>query len=127
MSTENILPFVLFITPFVLAFLIEAVVIYFFKIKRFWPGVLVAFLVNLLSLLVLYGSSLLMGKMGYEFTGLRLPIQVILALWWLSVLSDALLLQLFAPRVERRTIITAALVMNAISYFFLYFFITNSH
>jgi hypothetical protein len=78
-------------------------------------------------LAVLYGSSLLMGKLGYEFNGLRLPLQVILMLWWLSVIADGLLLQLFNAKTDKRTVFTASLVMNSISYLFLYFFITNSH
>jgi hypothetical protein len=127
MNAENILPFFLIVAPFAVAFLLEAIVIYFFTIRRFWPGVGVAFLINLLSLAVLYGSSLLMGKLGYEFNGLRLPLQVILMLWWLSVIADGLLLQLFNAKTDKRTVFTASLVMNSISYLFLYFFITNSH
>lgn len=127
MNADSIFPFLLIVAPFVFAFLLEAAVFYFFKIKRFWAGIGVTIAVNLLSLAVLYGSSLLLNQLGYEFNGLRLPLQVILALWWLSVVTDGLLLQLFSPKAEKRRVYTASLVMNTLSYLFLYFFITNSH
>jgi hypothetical protein len=127
MNADSILPFLLIVAPFAFAFLLEAAVLYFFKFKHFWAGVGTAIAVNLLSLAVLYGSSLLLNKLGYEFNGLRLPLQVILALWWLSVVADGLLLQLFSPKAEKRIVYTASLVMNTLSYLFLYFFITNSH
>lgn len=127
MNADSILPFLLIVAPFAIAFLLEAAVLYFLRIKRIWPAVGTAIAINLLSLAVLYGSSLLLNKLGYEFTGLRLPLQVILALWWLSVVADGLLLQLFAPKAEKQAVYTASLVMNSLSYLFLYYFITNSH
>jgi hypothetical protein len=57
---------------------------------------------------------------------LRLPLQVVLALWWLSVISDAVLLQ-FISRTEKAAVYRSSIVMNVISYFFLYFFIIGSH
>lgn len=127
MNVESIVPFILIITPFAIAFLLEALVIYFFKLKSFWAAVGVAYLMNLLSLAVLYGCSLLLGKLGYEFNGLRLPVQVMLALWWVSVIADALLLQLFAKKAEKSRVYFSSLVMNVFSYLFLYVFIVNSH
>lgn len=127
MNADSMLPFLLIVTPFAIAFLLEAAVLYFLRIKRFWPAVGISVAVNLLSLAVLYGSSLLLNKLGYEFNGLRLPLQVILACWWLSIIADGLLLQLFSPKAEKRMVYTASLVMNTVSYLFLYFFITNSH
>ena len=127
MSTESIVPFLLIIAPFAIAFLIEALVIYFFKLTSFGRSVIVSFAINLFSLAVLYGFGLLMGKLGYEFNGLRLPLQVILTLWWLSVIVDALLLQFFSRKAEKRNLFMASIVMNSFSYLFLYFFITNSH
>lgn len=127
MNTESVLPFLLIIAPFAIAFLLEAIVIYFFKLKSFGWSVVASVAVNLFSLVVLYGCSLLLGKLGYEFNGLRLPLQVILALWWLSIISDALLLQLFSPKTEKKVVFSASIVMNSLSYLFIYFFITNSH
>lgn len=127
MNTESVLPFLLIIAPFAIAFLLEAIVIYFFKLKSFGKSVLVSVGVNLFSLVVLYGCTLLLGKLGYEFNGLRLPLQVILTLWWLSIISDALLLQLFSPKTEKKIVFSASIVMNSLSYLFIYFFITNSH
>ena len=127
MNTESIVPFLLIIAPFAIAFLIEAIVLYFFKLKSFGRSVIISFTINLFSLAVLYGFGLLMGKLGYEFNGLRLPVQVILTLWWVSVIVDALLLQLFLRKAEKRILFVASIVMNSFSYLFLYFFITNSH
>jgi hypothetical protein len=127
MNLETVSPFLLIVAPFFVAFLLEAFVIYFFRLKRFWASAGIAFLINLLSLGVLYGSSLLVGKLGYEFNGLQLPLQVVLFLWWLSIVADGILLRFFAKNTERKRIYLCSIVMNTLSYFFLYFFITNSH
>lgn len=123
MNVESILPFFLIAAPFAAAFFLEAMVIYFFKIKSFWPAMVVALAVNLLALAVLYGGSLLAGKLGYEFNGLQIPPQVLLFLWWLSVIADGALLQLLATGAKTKIIYTASIVMNMISYTLLYFFI----
>jgi hypothetical protein len=126
MNFDSFLPFILIVAPFAIAFFMEALVIYFFKLKKFWPAIGIAFFINLVSLAVLYAGSMLMTKLGYEFNGLRLPLQVVLALWWLSVISDAVLLQ-FISRTEKAAVYRSSIVMNLISYFFLYFFIIGSH
>ena len=127
MNIQSIYPFLLIVAPFAIAFLLEAFVIYFSKIKRFWAGLGVSVVVNLLALVVLYGASLLMGKLGYEFNGLQLPLQVMLALWWVSVIVDALLLRSFSKTIPLQKIYVSSIVMNTISFLFLYFFIANSH
>ena len=127
MNVESIYPFLLIVAPFAIAFFMEALVIYFFRIKVFWAAIGSSLVVNLVSLAVLYGSSLLLGKLGYEFNGLLLPLQVILFLWWLSVITDGILLQLFSSKTNKKTVYTASIVMNTVTYLFLYFFITNTH
>lgn len=126
MNADSFLPFLLLVAPFAIASLLEAIVIYFFKLRLFWPSIGFSLLVNILSLCVLYASSLLMTKLGYEFNGLRLPLQVLLALWWVSVMTDGLLLQLFLKS-DRKKIYTASIAMNSLSFLFLYFFVMNSH
>lgn len=127
MNIQSIYPFLLIIAPFAIAFLLEAFVLYFLKIKRFWPSVGVSAAINLLALAVLYGASLLMGKLGYEFNGLQLPLQVMVALWWVSVIVDALLLRRFSKTLPLQRIYLSSILMNTVSYLFLYFFIANSH
>ncbi|MFL5809754.1 MAG: hypothetical protein ACJ749_09540, partial [Flavisolibacter sp.] len=68
-----------------------------------------------------------LSKFGYEFNGLQLDFPVVLFLWWLSVMVDGLALQLFAKTVQKQKIFMASIVMNSLSYLFLYFFISNSH
>jgi hypothetical protein len=126
MRLENYYPFLLIIAPFAIAYLIEAIVIYFFRLKHFWAAIGLAVLINFLSLIILYGSSLLVGKLGYQISGLLLPVQVVLLFWWLSVITDGFLLQLFTKRAESNRIFVCSIVMNTLSWIFLYFFILNS-
>lgn len=125
MDVQSIFPFLLIIAPFAAAFFLEAVVIYFFRIKRFWASAGISILVNLVSFAVLYGASLLLGKLGYELNGLRLPLQAFLALWWISVVADGFLLQLFSTGAEKKTTWLCSIVMNSLSYLLFYFFIAN--
>ena len=127
MTVESIYPFLLILLPIALAFFAEALVIYFFKIRGFWTSLALSIIINVITLLLLYVSSLLLGKLGYEFNGLLLPPQVMLFFWWLSVIVDGALLQVFSPKKEKRRVYVASIVMNTLSYLFLYFFITNSH
>jgi hypothetical protein len=128
MNIESLLPFALLITPFILVFLIEGLVICFFKLKRLWPAFGTSVLINILSVvIIIYGIMALLGKLGYEFNGLDLPVPVIFFLWWFSTIVDGLLLQLFCRKAEKRKLFMASMLMNAFSYFFLYIFIINSH
>lgn len=127
MELESLRPFILIIAQTLgFVFLTEAVTIYFFKLKPFWPAVGIAIVVNLLAFVVLYGGAMLTGKLGYEFNGLQLPLQVMLFLWWLSVLTDGLLLQLFVRHADKQRLFLTSVVMNTLSYLFLYFFVINS-
>jgi hypothetical protein len=127
MNPESVFPFLLILLPFALAFVAEGLVIYFYKIRGFGVSLGSAIIINLLTLLLLYGSSLLLGKLGYEFNGLRLSLPVILFFWWLSVVVDGALLKLFFRNVDGKQVYLASIVMNILSYLVLYFFITNSH
>jgi len=127
MNVQSVTPFLLVIAPFVIAFLLEALVIYFFKIKRFWAALGVAILVNLIALAVLYGASLLISELGYHLNGLRLAFPVFFTFWWISVIVDGLLLQAFSRRSDARRIYLASILMNTLSFVFLYLFISNTH
>ena len=126
MQFENYYPFLLILAPFAIAYLLEALVIYFFRLKRFWPAIGVSVLINLLTLLILYGSSLLLGKLGYQLNGLLLPLQVVLLFWWLSILTDGYLLQLLTKKAKNERIYLCSILMNTLSWILLYFFILNS-
>lgn len=127
MTPDSILPFLLILLPFALAFLTEGLVVYFFRIRSVWASLGAAVVVNLLTLLLLYGSSWLLGKLGYELNGLRLPFPVVLFFWWLSVVVDGALLKLFFRKADGKQVYLASIVMNTLSYLVLYFFIANSH
>lgn len=126
MNFESLSPFLLLVAPFVVAFFMEAIVMYFFTIRSFWPSVGLSFFINLLSLGVLYVGSIFLSKLGYGFDGLRLPLPVVFAFWWLSVVADSAFLGLFSKG-QKRLVYRCSIVMNTFSYLFLYLFITNSH
>lgn len=125
MQLENYYPFLLIMVPFAIAYFAEALVIYLFRLKPFWAALGISLLTNFLSLAVLYGSSILLGKLGYSVRGLQLPVQVMLFFWWLSVLTDGLLLQLLTKREELNKIYLCSIVMNSFSWLFLYMFVTH--
>lgn len=131
MDVESFVLFLLLLAPFAIAYFIEALVIYFFKLRKFWASIGISLLINLLSLAVIYfiGAPVL-GKLGYEigqFNGLNVEMQIVVFLCWLSILIDALLLQVFCRGQEKKRIFTASIVMNLLSYLFLHFFIVYSH
>ena len=131
MNFESLLPFFVILGVFLFAFFLEAIVVYAFKIKTFWKALGITIVVNLVSLLLIYFlAAAFLSKLGYEigqFNGLNLQPQVIAFMWWFSSIAEGLLLQFFTGKHERKKAFTAAIIMNAISYLFLYFFITNSH
>lgn len=126
MNFESIAPFLLIIAPVVIGFFIEALVIYFFKVRRFWGSVGLSFLINLISLILVYAGTVLISKLGYAFDGLQMPLQVVLALWWLSTISDGAILQYFFKGEKKRAFL-CSILMNFFSYAFLYVFIALSH
>jgi len=128
MNVESLFPFFLLFTPFLFAFIIEGLVIYFFRIKAFWTSLGIAFLINLISIgLINFIGAFLLSKIGYELNGLDLPLRVVLFLCWFSVLTEGFMLQFLARGHDKKTIFLASIIMNALSYLFLYFFIANSH
>ena len=130
MDIESVVPFLLILAPFALAFFIETLVLYFFKLTSFWAGFGIIILVNLVSLAIIYyAGGPLIGKLGYagQFNGLDLPIQVIAFLCWLSIIIDGLLLSLFLKRHQKKQIFSASIVANILSYLFLHLFIVFSH
>ena len=126
MQLETIYPFLLVIGLFAMVCLLEAVVIYFFLLKRPGKAMLLAFTVNLLTLPLLYGSNFFLGKLGYAISGLVFPLQVIFFFWWLSVLFDGLLLQAFTKQRDVARVYVCTLAMNSVSYLFLYFFVIHT-
>lgn len=130
MDVESFVPFLLILAPFALAFFIETLVLYFFKLKSFWAGFGIIILINLVALAIIYyAGGPLLGKLGYagQFNGLDLPLQVIAFLCWLSIIIDGLLLSLFLKQQEKKRIYTASIIMNILSFLFLHLFIAFSH
>jgi len=125
MRFESFYPFLLLVAPFAFAHFAEAMVIYFFRMKPFWASVGFSLFINLLTLVVLYGCSVLLGKLGYALSGLQVPPPVMLFFWWLSVVTDGFLLRLVLKKASTNSLFLCSLVMNTISWLFLYFFITN--
>lgn len=128
MNIEGIIPFLLIIAPFAIAFLLEAIVLYYFRLLRLGPSIGMAIAINLFCLaLIVFAVMPLLTNLGYGLTGLDLPIQVVVFLWWFSSVADGLLLTLFLRREAKPKIFTASILMNFLSYLFLYIFIVNSH
>ena len=128
MNIESLVPFLLILAPFAIAFLMEAMVLYFFRLKRFWTSVGVAVLINIISIaLVYFVASFVLSKIGYEFNGLQLDLPVVAFLWWFSIIIEGFLLRPFTKGSDTRKVFMASIVMNTLSYLFLYFFIIYSH
>ena len=127
MNVEIIYPFLLLIAPFVMAFFLESLVIYFFRLESFGKSLVLSLLLNLASLLFLYVNSMVVGKLGYAMNSLQLPLQVVFFFWWLSILADGFLLQLFAKKAGTQQLYVCSLVMNTVSYLFISIFIRYSH
>jgi hypothetical protein len=123
---ESVYPFLLLVAPFAVAFLIEAAIIFFFRIRRFWAALLTSLALNLISLGVLYLASRLIGTLGYPFDGMLVPLQVLLFFWWLSILADGFLLQLFSKNSKKEIVFSCSTLMNTLSWLFLYFFIVTT-
>ena len=123
---ESVYPFLLIVAPFAVAFLIEAVIIFLFGIKRFWIALGISLGLNLLSLTILYAGSRIIGNLGYTFDGMLVPLQVLLFFWWLSSVTDGFFLQLFSKETKKETIFLCSTLMNTLSWLFLYFFIITT-
>lgn len=116
---------------FAVVFAIEADVLSSFKLQPFWAALGLSVLLNLVSFALLYfAASALLSLLGYETAGLdglnRQP-QVILFLWWFSVVAEGLLLLAFLRKAEPKRILIAAILMNVLSFLFLYGFVEFSH
>ena len=128
MNIESLVPFLLILSPFAIAFLLEALVLYFLQLKTFWGSIGTSILINLLSLaLVYFIASFVLSRMGYEFNGMQLEVPIVAFLWWFSIIVEGLLLRPFARGKETKRIFTASILMNTLSYLFFYFFIIYSH
>lgn len=123
MQVESYYPFLLVLAPFAFAFLAEALVIYLFRLKPLGAALRIGLLINLLSLLVIFGGVVLLKAMGYTIGGLQLPLQVILFFWWLSTSTDGFLLRLFTKDLPAEKSFLCSIVMNSVSWLFLYLFI----
>ncbi|GAA4755092.1 hypothetical protein [Flavisolibacter ginsenosidimutans] len=131
MSIESLTPFLIIFAIFLIAFLIEALVLYFFKLKKFWASFGISVLVNLVSLtLIYYVAAAVLHALGYDmgkYNGLNLQLPVVAFLWWFSVVVEGLLLCFFFSRHELKRAFIASILMNFLSMLFLYAFIINSH
>lgn len=131
MDIESLTPFLLILSPFLVAFFLEALVVYFFRLKGFWASLGLTVVVNLLSLaLVYFVASALLAKLGYDvgsFNGLSLSLPVVAFLWWFSSVAEGLFMHLFFRGAQKPRVWLASMVMNLVSYLFLYVFIVNSH
>lgn len=131
MTIESFLPFLLILAPFLIAFTLEAAVMAVYKLKPFWACLGISVLVNLVSIALLYFvASAILSLFGYDtanFNGFILAPQSVVFLCWFSIIAEGLLLRLFIRKARRKTIFLASIVMNALSFLFLYFFIVNSH
>lgn len=131
MDIESVKLFLLLIAPFLFVFTLEALVLYFFRFRKFWAGTGIAVVVNLFSFaLIYYVASAILSALGYavgNFNGLNLQLQVVAFLWWFSVVVEGLLLLLFLRGFSGQRIFLASLLMNFLSFSFFYLFDLISH
>lgn len=131
MNIESLLPFFLLLAVLLFAFAVEAAVMAFFKLKKFWPAVGVSLLVNLASLALIYFlAAPFLSLLGYDIgkpNGLNMQVQVILFLWWFAAVTEGILLSLFLRRQKKPQIFLVSVVMNTASFVFLYVFDIISH
>lgn len=131
MNIESLLPLFLLLAVFLAAFLLEALVIVSFKLKKFWAALGISLLVNLVSLALLYFvAGPVLSALGYDVgkpSGLNRQLQVVLFLWWFSVVAEGGLLWLFLRRPEKKSAFLASIIMNLVSFLFLYLFDLINH
>jgi hypothetical protein len=131
MNFESLDLFLLVLAPFIAIFIIEALVIFFYKLKGFWRSLGLSILINLVSFALIYFiAAPFLSLLGYDlgkFNGLNLSLPVVSFLTWFSIIVDGILLQVLNRQLDRKKIFIASIVMNVLSYFFFYFFIINSH
>jgi hypothetical protein len=128
MNIESLVPFLLILAPFAIAFLLEALVLYFSRLMSFWGSIGTSFLINILSIaLVYFIASFILSRIGYEFNGLQLELPVVAFLWWISIIAEGLLLRPFTRGKDKNSVLVAAILMNTLSYLFFYLFVIYSH
>ncbi|HYO22943.1 MAG TPA: hypothetical protein VER36_11100 [Flavisolibacter sp.] len=131
MNFESLLPLLFFLGIFLFAFFIEALVIYFSRLKTFWKSVGMAMLLNAISMAVIYFvAAPLLSTLGYQigqFNGLNLPVHVAIFLCWLSIMIEGAILRFFSRTATIERIFGASILMNILSFLFLHFFIAYSH
>lgn len=131
MNLESLDLFLLVLAPFLAVFVIEALVMFFFKLRGFWASLGLSILVNLISFILIYfAASPFLSLLGYDlgkFNGLNLSLPVVSFLTWFSIVIDGIMLQVLNRQLDRKKIFVASIVMNILSYFFFYFFIINSN
>lgn len=124
MNFESIVPLLLPVALILILFQLEALVLFFFKMKSFLGSLGVSALVNVMSLVVLYGvGHYVVPLFGYDVNGFPLP--VVALLWWTSIVGEGFFLQLFIKKGDRARIFQAAIVMNTVSFLFFFLAIIN--
>ncbi|HZH67424.1 MAG TPA: hypothetical protein VEY10_21205 [Flavisolibacter sp.] len=128
MNAESLLPFLFIIAPFAIAFILEAIVLYYFRLQPVKRIIGITIAINLISVGIIFFAAMpLLAKLGYQFNGLNLPPQLVVFLWWFSSVVDGVTLTLFLRKHDKARLFMASILMNFLSYLFLYIFIVNSH
>lgn len=131
MNLESLLPLFILLAVFLLAFATEALVMAFFKLKKFLPAFGISVVVNLASLVLLYFfASRFLSVLHYDIgkpNGLNTQFQVMAFLWWFCTMTEGIFLSLLLRREQKEKVFLVAAVMNLASFVFLYVFDVISH
>ena len=104
--------------------LLEGMVIYLFRIRRYPVAIGHALVVNIVSLLAGYLLWPLISRIGLDLGSKRLQLPTLAFLWLLTVLIEAPVLKLLNRAQAWERVFMASIVMNFLSYLIFYFMMT---
>ena len=95
----------------------EGLIIYLFKIRKYWPAVAIALLINVASLIA---GFILMPSLKYYDADAGSLIEFLLITYAVTIVIEGLLLKVLNQSKSWKSIIGATLVMNLITYLILF-------
>lgn len=118
-----LLPFVVFL---VVCALTGGLIVYLFKINRFWPAAGQMLGISLVNTLIIFLLWFLLSRMGYAVSVARFRAPVLLLSWLVSVFVEGGLLKLLNASQPLKAIFLASMVMNLIAFVVIYLVMLSS-
>lgn len=111
------LPFVLF---FIFCGLAGGLVLYAFRINRFWTGVKQMLLTCFLNFILIFLIWQLVSRLGYNLGLPRHRTPLLILFWLISVITEAILLKAMNRKSAWERIFIASITMNLAAYIVIY-------